>query len=643
MDEHKLLSGSGGEDEKTIAYEELKGRVFGELDPVDPHNTIITDIRLADRDKRGLVAYTATFTLLKPVALSRASGVLSYEVPNRGHFFYQLDHPGDDAKAGYIILTSGWQGDLKSGADLQTISVPLAHNPDGSSLTGLVLVRLYNLPSNSTTASLATGYGGLAYQHPADLNSANASLVRQSSERASFTAIDRRDWAFADCTNRPFPGIPDRTKICLKSGFDSQSLYQLVFTAKDPLVLGIGFAATRDIVSFFRYAKHDDTGTANPIAGIISHAIGFGTSQSGNFIKTFIHLGFNQDESNRIVWDGANPNIAARQNPMNFRFAIPGGAANLYEPGSEAVLWWSDYQDIRRNRGTAGMLDRCRSTQTCPKIMETFGSSEFWGLRMSPGLVGTNADTDIPLPPNVRRYYFPGTTHGGGKGGFSIAPEKAAACSLPANPNPSFDTMRALRRALIAWAVENKAPPPSQYPRLDRGQLVPPQHQAMGFPEIPGYPLPDSLINPFFDYDFGPKFDYADLSGVISIQPPIIRQVLPMLVPKVDADGNETGGVPSVLHHVPLGTYLGWNVSVSGFYKNESCGFTGGFIPFAKTRAERLASGDPRLSLEERYGTHEQYVDRVRAAARKLISEGFLVKEDGDRLIAEAEASDVLH
>ena len=218
----------------------------------------------------------------------------------------------------------------------------------------------------------------------------------------------------------PFPGDPDPTRICLKGGFDPDHLYQVVYTAKDPLVLGIGLAATRDLVSFLRYSEKDDDGAPNPVAGLVKRAIGFGTSQSGNFIKTFIHLGFNQDESKRIVWDGANPNIAARQNPLNFRFAIPGGAAGLFEPGSEGVLWWGPYRDDVRGRPTASLLDRCRATGTCPKIMETFGASEFWGLRMSPGIVGTAAKTDIPLPRNVRRYYFPGVTHGGGRGGFQI-------------------------------------------------------------------------------------------------------------------------------------------------------------------------------------------------------------------------------
>jgi hypothetical protein len=171
-------------------------------------------------------------------------------------------------------------------------------------------------------------------------------------------------------------------------------------------VLGIGYAATRDLNSFLRYADKDDVGTPNPLAKKIRWAISQGNSQSGNFIRSYIHLGFNQDEAGRIVWDGANPHIAGRQLALNYRFAVGGGIANRYEPGSEAVLWWNDYPDKVRHRATAGMLDRCRATNTCPRIFETFGTLEFWELRMSPNLIGTDAKADIPIPANVRRYPF---------------------------------------------------------------------------------------------------------------------------------------------------------------------------------------------------------------------------------------------
>jgi len=210
------------------------------------------------------------------------------------------------------------------------------------------------------------------------------------------------------------------------------------------------------------------------------------------------------------------------------------------------------------------------------------------------------------------------------------------------NPNPSSDTLRALQTALVEWVVKGVLPPPSAYPHLDRGELVAPTQAALGFPAIPGVPLPDGILTPFYQYDLGPKFHYNDLSGVITLQPPPIRQILPTVVTRVDADGNEVAGVPSVLHQVPLGTYTGWNTNASGFYKGKIRTNQGGLIPFAKTKAERLAAGDPRPSLEERYGTHEKYVALVRAAAERLVRGRYLLQDDADRLIIQADASYVL-
>jgi hypothetical protein len=190
--------------------------------------------------------------------------------------------------------------------------------------------------------------------------------------------------------------------------------------------------------------------------------------------------------------------------------------------------------------------------------------------------------------------------------------------------------------------VKGAEPPASLYPTLSAGQLVAPNAAAMGFPKIPGAPSPDGKLNPMLDYDLGPDFNYRNLTGVISVQPPVIKRTLPSLVPKVDADGNEVGGTPSVLLQAPLGTYLGWNVTASGFYKDGGCGFTGGFIPFARSKVARLASGDPRPSLEERYGTHDAYVARVRAAAETLTAERLLLPGDRDRIVKQAAASNVL-
>ena len=287
------------------------------------------------------------------------------------------------------------------------------------------------------------------------------------------------------------------------------------------------------------------------------------------------------------------------------------------------------------------MLDRCRATNTCPKILETFGGAEIWNLRASFMLVGTDAKGDIPIPDNVRRYYFPSVTHGGGRGGFSSAETPANACELPANPAPSAPMRSALMQAFVAWVTTGAAMPPSRYPTIADGTLVPDTVAAMGFPGIPGRPSPENLVRPLLDYDLGRSFNYQDASGVLTA-PATIKRSLPQLVVKVDADGNEVAGIKSPLLTAPLGTYTGWNVTASGPLKGQSCALQGGFIPFAKTKAERMANGDPRPSLEERYSSHDEYVKIVSDAAAKLVSEHYLLQQDADAMIKQAEASDVL-
>ena len=314
----------------------------------------------------------------------------------------------------------------------------------------------------------------------------------------------------------------------------------------------------------------------------------------------------------------------------------------MYEPGSDGVVWWTHYQDKSRRLPAAGLLDRCAATHTCPKIIEAFGSSEFWGLRMSPDLIGTDARHDLPLPDNVRRYYYPGTTHGGGRGGFHVDTTPNNACVLPANPNPESDQTRALTRALVEWVTKGTPPPPSRYPRLANGDLVPATRAAIGYPDVPGLPFSDRVLNPVVRYDFGPGFKAVDVSGTMSIVPPRVLGVVPTYVPRVNEDGNETAGVASVLLQAPLGTYLGWNVYRSGFFAGQGCGFQGGWIPFAKTKAERLANNDPRPSLEERYGTLDRYVAIVKGAADEAVRNRFLLSDDAERLVHEAETSDIL-
>jgi len=331
---------------------------------------------------------------------------------------------------------------------------------------------------------------------------------------------------------------------------------------------------------------------------------------------------------------------------------MPDGVLKLYEPGSEGPQWWAPYPDPQRGLRTAGILDRCSASNTCPKIIEHFGAAEIWGLKLGPEWVGTTAQADIPLPANVRRYYIPSTPHGGGNGGFSTTLAAPPACpsegygvgTLANNPMPHTQTVNAIRYHFRRWVMDDIAPPPSRWPTIAEGTLTPPTKAAMGFPTIPGLPetAPTGLINPVLDYFFGDGFNYTDGSGIPTVTPPIVKQAIAALVPRVDADGNELGGVTVALREAPLGTYTGWNITAGGVHAGKICNYAGGFIPFRRTALERLAAGDPRLSLEERYVNHEGYVAAVRAAVDRAVAEGFLLPADGASLVTAAQGGNVL-
>ena len=658
-------------------YEQISGRAFGELDPRDPLNKLIQDVELG-KDADGKVRYVTTFVLTKPVDMTKTSGLMWHDVPNRGR---PLTISNMERGFGDVGLASAWQGDNAGmSAELGTavratmtvganhwLHVPAAKNPDGSPITGSVLGRIINR-SGPAAQPLIVQTNPLPYM-PVSLDTSKATLVSRDHETMEGvvigeTPIASADWKFCGggAFDEPLPLTKLPVQICLKGGFNPAKLYQVVYTAKDPYILGIGFAAWRDVASFFKYADKDDAGTTNPLAGRITKSITRGRSQSGNYLRGWLHLGFNQDEGKRQVHDGMWPIIAGRRIALNFRWAQPDGVTELYQPSSEGPQWWVPYSDRTRGLPTRSVLDRCTATKTCPKVIEHFGAAEIWALRLGPEWVGTDPKEDIPLPDNVRRYYIASTAHGGGVGGFDTSlpgvglPTKPLECPgnnfgtgvLPANPMPHTETVNALTVHLRNWVMHNTPPPDSRYPTLRERQLVEPIKTAMDFPTIPGLrptaPEP-GFINAVLDYDWGPSFDPNDGSGVPSNTPPRIKQVLKMLVPKVDADGNEIGGVPVVLRDAPLGTYLGWNITAGGerpFHKDQLCAYAGGMIPFAKTKAERMASSDPRPSLEERYTDHAGYVAAVRKAAANAVAQKFLLRKDADALIAAADASNVL-
>jgi hypothetical protein len=654
-----------------IAYEQIAGRAFGELDAKLPANAIIQDIELA-KDADGKVRYMASFVIYKPVDLKQASGLMWHDVPNRGRVY---PFAVQERAFGDIELASAWQGDnagwtaikpKASVSGMQFLQVPVAKHKDGSRVTGQVLGRIVN-QAGPNSQPLIVQNNPVPYK-PMDLDTSKATLTSRGSENMRGEVTDAQtiaptDWAWAKCdAQHPFPGVPDATQICLKNGFDAKRLYQVVFTAADPYVLGVGFAAWRDVGVFFKHASADDQGTPNPVANTVKHSIGRGVSQSGNYLRGWLHLGFNQDEAGKQVHEGLWPIIAGRRIALNFRWAQPDGVLELYQAGSEGPQWWLPQADPVRGLPSAGILDRCTRSQTCPKIVEHFGSAEVWALKLTPEWVGTDGKQDLPLPPNVKRYYIASSNHGGGAGGFDSSlpgvglPKTGPVCPgnnfgqgvLPANPVPHTQTVNALRVHFRNWVMQGTEPPGSRYPTLARGELAVASKDDLGYPRLPGLraTVPErDFIMPVHDYDWGPEFNAMDGAGVPSLAPPRIKQVLTMLAPKVDADGNERGGVPVVLLDAPLGTYLGWNVTAGGakpFHQNEICNYVGGMVPFARTAQERQTNQDDRPSLQERYGSHEGYVQAVRQATQRAIKEGFLLPEDAQALIQAANASAVL-
>ena len=640
------------------AYEQVTGRAFGELDPNSPHNALITDIALAPKNANGNVEYIASFVLRKPVDVAQASGVMWHDVPNRGG---NVNFPDDSFGAKDIQLLSAWQGDNAgntvvpgNAASLGAITPLNTHwvqVPKLTGVTGRIFGRIVNRSGANQPLNVQNAPLPYFPADSADNTGAELKTILKETVQGVVTEgplIPNSDWKFCYGAGATFasPGAPTSlpVRICLGNGrtFDPLLLYQVEYVAKDPYVLGVGTAAFRDVQSFFRYAAKDDHSYVNPLYGHVNAAIIRGSSQSGNFTRHLIFLGMNEDEAGRIVHEGAWPLIAGRRVANNSRWGQPDGVLELYQMGSEGPQWWHQYPDRVRDLHPGGILDRCERTGTCPKIVETFGGAEVFALKMTPSWVGTDPKNDIPLPDNVRRYYLPSSTHGGGNGAFNEAPANVGPnCpgnnfgtgTLRANPVPATALVTRVRVALREWVVNGTEPPPSIWPRMSgaKGErtLVEATKAAMGFPSgIPGIPdsifLPENFIFPILDYDFGPEFDHFDATGNPTNVPPLIKGIVKMLVPKVDADGNELGGVPTVLRDAPLGTYLGWNITAGGFHAGQVCNYVGGMVPFAKTKAERLKTGDTRLSLEERYGTHDGYVAAVRNAADNAACKGYL-------------------
>lgn len=625
------------------AYERVFGQAYGEVDPKLPQNAIIQDILLAPKNARGMVEYISDFVMLRPTDIRKSNGFLFLSLPNRGNVF------GADTtllKRGYTYLWCAWQGDVLAGESSPgnkrlTMQVPVA-TENGREITGKLRVELQVVTPTKTLNLSSGAFSGMIHHsyETVSLDNTGLMLTKRVHESDARITVPNSDWAFADCTALPFPGKPSTTQISLKDGFDPNYIYELVYTAKNPLVLGLGFASIRDFASLLRRETTAEVDGLNELRKApIRATVMQGVSQCSNFIRTFLQLGFNQDENGRQVFDGVNAHIGPRRISLNVRFGRPGGGGMQHEdhqfPGIEAPFTWDTTTDPVSGV-TGGILEACTQTGTCPKIMQTLSSTEYRQSRASLTTTDVYGKRDLTIPDNVRIYLFAGTQH---------SPYSAVdqASGFTTDYNPTQPAHRALLIALEEWILAGKQPPLSVYPTLAAQTLVAPDQKSIGWPTIPGVTY-NGRINEISVLDYGPAYQPKYMTGILLQEPPkvIKSNAYTVLVPKVDADGNEVSGIRNTTTRVPLGTYTGWSLRRSGYGEGDLASLAGMFIRFKTTKAERMAVADPRLSLEERYSTHEVYVTAVRKAADELMKEGFLLPEDAQAEVEKADKSDVL-
>jgi hypothetical protein len=614
-------------------YEKIYARAYGELDPDDRRNALITDIDLAPRNSRGMVEYSTDVHILAPIDRRRGNGRMYYDVVNRGNKTHgDFNGVGNNdpttaadagtgflMRRGYTMVFAGWEDDrvVAPTNNRATAKLPLATNSDGSPIVeDTITEHIFDTSSGNTFT--------LPYR-AADLDESKARmLVRNHSRYVGGPLVDRVEvptdvWSYVDDKTV----MIDRTHPFITSTYDAGAAYEFIYPARDPIVLGVGMAAVRDVVSFLRH----ETSSENPLRGSIRYALAHGSSQSGRFLKGFTYWGFNEDEDGRKVFDGILPKISgAHAIPSNDRFGDTNATGRSYQRHLTHKLEFPFTYDVRHDplSGlTDGIFARCQRTRTCPKVIHMDGGNEVYLKAMS--LVTTDGlGHDIRLPDNVRVYLISSTQHGP-----SDAAEPTATCQQLSNPLPHDPAVRALFVALDLWATRGVSPPRSEYPRREDRTLVPswPVSQV-GFPDIPGV----TWTGWFNDVSVKDK-------SVLPNQPIPGREYV-VWVAKTDRDGNDIPGLRHPELQVPLGTHTGWALRRAPFAENEDCALTGQFIPFAKTRAERLASGDPRLSIQERYRGHRDYVRRIEHAVRKSIVHRVLLTEDGLAIVKKAKSAE---
>ncbi len=610
-------------------YEKLVGRVHFALDPRAPRNLGIVDLALAPRNAQGLVEFSADFYLLKPVDPARGNGRLFYEAGNRGTkrilpVFQQATGADDPTAAaefgngalmmqGFSLLWMGWQWDVPPGR--MRMAIPIATSA-GQVITGLV--RGNFIPgANATTASIADrGHDAYPVVDPASAD--HVLYVRRLPTDAP-AVVPRARWRFATATT-----------VTLDGGFEPGRIYDVVYRARDPRVVGVGLAGTRDLISFF---KHATTTQGNPSPGL-RHAIGWGVSQTGRFLRHFVYEGFNEDEQGRIVFDGVFDQVGGSgRGSFNHRFGQQSRDQlqhfNIQYP-VDMFPFTDDDQTDPVTGATDGLLARARRTNTVPRMVHLLTNSEYFNRAGSLVHTDVTGSRDVPPPATSRIYMVASAPHIVGP--FPPAPfaDKDFVGQADMNPLVYTPVLRAVFRALDRWVAEDVEPPPSRYPTLADGTLVAPA--AAGWPRIPGVTMPPAPMTTY-RLDFGPEWT----QGRVTIEPPRLGAAFTSLVPAVDDAGNDRGGIRLPQVAVPLATHTGWN------YRQPAIGAPdrlaseiGAYRPLPRTAAERAQSGDSRASIAERYPSRDAYLGRIAQAAVTLVKERYLLAEDVADLIAQA-------
>jgi hypothetical protein len=623
-------------------YERISGRLYLAVDPEHAANDRIIDLRLAPRNDRGRVEFWSDFDLLMPADPKRGNGRLLFGVNNRGNKLLLgafNNRGGNDPKTladagngflmqhGYAILWCGWNGDVLPGGNRLVMGLPVA-TQDGRSITG----RMYaEIIVDNETRSEPFYWGNSAVYPNVSLDNADATLTMRPSRSEPAVQVPRDRWAFGRWEQGEL--VPDPGHLCLNDGFRPGWIYELLYTASDPRVKGLGFAAVRDGVSFFRYAAEDSQGNVNPLAGAIQRAYVFGISQSGRFIHHFIYEGFNGDPLGRTVFDGAMPHVAGGgKGSFNHRFA----QTTRYGSQFEENLYPTDvfpFTSVPQQDPVTGqegdMLSQARARGPVPKIFFTQTSAEYWSRAASLLHTDVEGTRDLPLDPDVRIYFISGAQH------VVSGSTTPGIYRYPRNILDHRPTLRALLVALDRWVSLGEEPPDSAYPKIADGTLVDLATYRTTFPAIPEVELPQVMYRPL-RLDPGPRY-WSE--GIADHVPPLAGHPYGTLIPAVDQDGNAVAGIRLPEIEVPLATYTGWNTRAAPYGGEGMLSrFVGAYFAFPLTVEQRRQTGDLRRSVLERYPTRQDYLEQVARAAEALREKRLLLEEDVQSIQQKAAA-----